>query len=63
MKANLSAWNRAARVVIGFALFPCGAALWPEAPDLCCLLGVTTFMTGLVGWCPLCERFVNWGKL
>jgi hypothetical protein len=62
MRSNLSGWNRAARVVIGFALPPVGAGLRPGAPDLCCLLGVTTFMSGLVGWRPLCEWVANWGR-
>jgi Inner membrane protein YgaP-like, transmembrane domain len=63
MRPHISGWNRAARVVIGSALFPVGAALWPDAPDLCCLIGVTTFMSGLVGWCPLCEWLAIRGRL
>ena len=56
MSPNLSGWNRASRLFIGTTILPAGAALWPGASDLFVLLGVTTFMTGVVGWCPLHER-------
>jgi Protein of unknown function (DUF2892) len=57
MTPNLSAWIRATRMLIGAIVLGAGPALWPDASDLCGLLGVTTFVTGVVGWCPLHERF------
>jgi len=57
MLPNLSGRNRAARMLIGAIVLGAGAALWPGALDLCGLLGVTTFVTGVVGWCPLHDRF------
>jgi hypothetical protein len=57
MIPNLSGRNRAARLFMGAAVFGVGAALWPGPPDLLCLVGVTIFMTGLVGACPLREWF------
>jgi hypothetical protein len=55
MMPNLSSRNRAARLFTSAALMFVGAVLWPGAPDLFCLLGATTFMTGVLGWCPLVE--------
>jgi len=55
MKPNLSNWNRAARLMSAALMFG-GAVWWPGATDLCGLLGVTTFMTAMVGWCPLVGR-------
>jgi hypothetical protein len=57
MMPNLSRWNRASRMLIGAIVLGAGPALWPAALDLCALLGVTTLVTGVVGWCPLHERF------
>jgi len=31
------------------------ATLAAGAPDVLCLLGVMTYVTGMTGWCPLCE--------
>jgi hypothetical protein len=55
MMPNLSAWNRAARLFMSGAVIFVGAVLWPGAPDLFCLVSVTTFVTGMIGWCPLVE--------
>jgi hypothetical protein len=55
MMPNLSGRNRAVRLVTSAAVVFIGAAWWPDALDLFCLIGVTTFMTALIGWCPLLE--------
>jgi len=57
MMPNLSARNRAVRMFAAAVIWV-GAALWPTAADLLGLLGVMTFTTGLVGWCPLHEWWV-----
>jgi hypothetical protein len=55
MSPNLSGWNRAARLFTSGAVIFFGAVLWPGAPDVFGLVGVTTFVTGMVGWCPVAE--------
>jgi hypothetical protein len=63
MMPNLSGRNRAARLFTSAAFIFVGVALWPDAPDLFCLLGATTFMTAIIGWCPLVEPSWEAGRL
>ncbi|HWW82212.1 MAG TPA: DUF2892 domain-containing protein [Vicinamibacterales bacterium] len=59
MMPSLSGLNRVTRLFAGAAVISVGAALWSGAPDLFALLGVTTIMTGVVGWCPIHDWFSN----
>jgi hypothetical protein len=53
MMPNQCGWDRALRMAIGACLIGLGAPVWSGAPDFVALVGVLTFVIGMVGWCPI----------
>ena len=53
MTSNVGLYDRALRVLVGFALI--GYAMYgePSALTTAAWIGVVPLVTGLVGWCPL----------
>lgn len=53
--ANVAAWDRAARIVVGIALLAVGAlgVVGGAAAVACKLFGWVPLLTGLLGWSPL----------